>query len=112
MRHKWTRRRPTIQRLQDRRFYFEETFITEELTQGFDNAGAFAERLADVGIHRQIRITLTSTEFRIFQRRMADYGPVFERLIFRSGERTHRFGEQAEVVDMQRNFPGFGAEHD
>ncbi len=42
---------------------------------------------------------------------MADYGPVFEGFIFRSGEWAHGFGEQAKVMDVKRHFTGFGTEH-
>jgi hypothetical protein len=43
---------------------------------------------------------------------MTDDGPVFERLVFCSGEGADGFGEQDEVVDVKRHLAGFGAEHD
>ncbi len=72
---------------------------------------ALTECLAHFGIDRQICIALSSAEFRVFQRRIADHCAIFLSHIFVSGQGTHSFGKQFEVMDVKRHFAGLGAEH-
>src|SRR5271157_376067 len=106
-----TRRRASIDWLKDGSFHFEKSLIIEKFAQSFDRYRALAECLAHFGIHGKVGITLSSAEFRIFQRGITDNGTVVLRHIFVSGQGAHGLGKEFEVMDVKRDFAGFGAEH-
>ena len=63
----WAGRCTTCDILQDRCVNLGITCFVEDATHGADDGGTLQERIFDTGIHNQVNIALTITQFRIIE---------------------------------------------
>ena len=78
-------------------FHFQKTPCIQPTAQRRDDARALEKHFARLGIHDQINVTLTVALLDIAQTM-----PLV-------GQRTQRLREQAQFIDFDRQFAGFGA---
>src|SRR5579863_432941 len=65
---KWPRRRASIKRLQDGRFYFDETMFVQVASHGCNDAAARNEYVARLfAVGDQIQVTLALAQLNVFQ---------------------------------------------
>src|SRR6266568_3879561 len=99
MRLEGPRRRTAVDRLEHRRLYFQVPLGIEERPDSLHDPGPQPEHLADLRMHRQIRIALARAQLRIGQLPMLHAA----RVLFAEREGPQRLGEERESRDTQRD---------
>ena len=95
VRHEWARRRPAVERLQDRRLDLQEAAPVEELAHRLERPRARHEdRHLNVAVRQQIEVTLAMARLRVEELQIA------ARALRR--QRLQRLREQAERVNLER----------
>ncbi len=79
--------------------------------KALDGRRTLAEHLAHLGVDGQVGVTLAGAQFGVFKRRVSKQRAVGQRLVLGGRQRTDRFGQQPEVMDVQGYLAGLRAEH-
>ncbi len=101
-----------IDGLKHGRFHFQKSTIIEELAQCLDGGCALAEDLAHIRVDGEVGVALTGAQLGVFEGGVAQNRTIRQGLILGGGEGTDGLGEQLEVLHMQGNLTGLGAEHE
>ena len=88
-----------VQRLQDRRLDLDEAALVEEAADGADHVRALDEALLDLVVDDEVEVAAAVARLHV--------GEAVELL----RQRTQRLGEQAEVVNLERELAAAGADH-
>src|SRR5258708_27714153 len=109
---KWTGGGAPIQGLQDRCVHFQKALLIQKFPQSRECQRPLPENVEHIRIHCQICIALAGLELRILQLSMPDNAPVCQSFILVRRQRADSLGEHLEVMNVQGDLSGFGAEHD
>jgi hypothetical protein len=93
----------TVQRLEHRRLDLEVPELVERATQCPGHGRTRAKKRSHLGMHREVRVTLTVSLLRIGESRVAN-GHAVHHLFLSKWQRTQRLGQQLHVHGAHRHF--------
>src|SRR5690606_20994239 len=105
------RRRPAVDRLQDRRLDLDKALLVEEVAHGADGLRPDAEYLTHVGVHGEVRVALPVALLGVGKAAIALDGAVFKPAFLDDGQRAQRLGDEPEARRQHGHFAAAGAHH-